>query len=255
MAINKTGDSMKEIININDLFSIEKGSIISIVGSGGKTTLLFFLAAELKHNYNVLVTTSAKILKPLINQYDFLFTNVESFINSDLKNKNNITVISKSINESNNKLIGIDDNDLEKLIGYFDVILIEADGSNKLPLKGWKNHEPPVLKKSNKTIGIIPVSVLGRDIDTSYIYGYEEFKKLAGNESNVNEETIKNICISENGIFKNSAGEKYLFINQADTKYDVDKSVKLAKYLHENIENINFKIVIGSLQEEKFYEY
>lgn len=246
---------MKEILDFHDLFSIEKGNIISIVGSGGKTTLLFFLAAELKHNYNVLVTTSAKILKPSINQYDSIFTNVESFINSNLTNKNNITVISKSINESNNKLIGIDDNDLEKLINYFDVILIEADGSNKLPLKGWKNHEPPVLKKTNKIIGIIPVSVLGRNIDNSFIYGYDEFKKIAGNNSQVDEETIKNICISENGIFKNSTGEKYLFINQADTEQDKEKSIKIADYIYKNIENIDFKIVIGSLHEEKFYEY
>lgn len=246
---------MKEILDFHDLFSIEKGNIISIVGSGGKTTLLFFLAAELRRNYNVLVTTSAKILKPSINQYDSIFTNVESFINSDLTNKNNITVISKSINESNNKLIGIDDNDLEKLINYFDVILIEADGSNKLPLKGWKNHEPPVLKKTNKIIGIIPVSVLGRNIDNSFIYGYDEFKKIAGNNSQVDEETIKNICISENGIFKNSTGEKYLFINQADTEQDKEKSIKIADYIYKNIENIDFKIVIGSLHEEKFYEY
>ena len=246
---------MKEILNTHDLFNIEMGNIISIVGSGGKTTLLFFLAAELRRNYNVLVTTSAKILKPSINQYDSIFTNVESFINSDLTNKNNITVISKSINESNNKLIGIDDNDLEKLINYFDVILIEADGSNKLPLKGWKNHEPPVLKKTNKTIGIIPVSVLGRNIDNSFIYGYGEFKKIAGNNSQVDEETIKNICFSENWIFKNSTGEKYLFINQADTEQDKEKSIKIADYIYKNIENIDFKIVIGSLHEEKFYEY
>lgn len=246
---------MKEILNTHNLFNIEMGNIISIVGSGGKTTLLLFLAAELRHNYNVLVTTSAKILKPSINQYDSIFTNVESFINSDLTNKNNITVISKSINESNNKLIGIDDNDLEKLINYFDVILIEADGSNKLPLKGWKNHEPPVLKKTNKIIGIIPVSVLGRNIDNSFIYGYEEFKKFSGNNTQVDEETIKNICISENGIFKNSIGEKYLFINQADTEQDKEKSIKIADYIYKNIENIDFKIVIGSLHEEKFYEY
>lgn len=246
---------MKEILNTHDLFNIEMGNIISIVGSGGKTTLLLFLAAELSHNYNVLVTTSAKIFKPSINQYDSIFTNVESFINSNLINKNNITVISKSINESNNKLIGIDDNDLEKLINYFDVILIEADGSNKLPLKGWKNHEPPVLKKTNKIIGIIPVSVLGRNIDNSFIYGYDEFKKIAGNNSQVDEETIKNICISENGIFKNSTGEKYLFINQADTEQDKEKSIKIADYIYKNIENIDFKIVIGSLHEEKFYEY
>lgn len=246
---------MKEILNTHDLFNIEEGNIVSIVGSGGKTTLLFYLAKELKQNYNVLVTTSAKILKPSIERYDYLFTNVENFINSNLKCKNNITVISKSINETNNKLIGIDDDDLEKLINYFDVILIEADGSKTLPLKGWKNHEPPVLKKSNKTIGIIPVSVLGMNIDSSFIYGYEEFKKLAGTNTTVNEDTIKNICISENGIFKNSHQEKYLFINQVDTNLDLEKSFKLADYLCENIENIDFKIVIGSLYKEKFYEY
>lgn len=246
---------MKKILDINDLFNIKKGNIISIVGSGGKTNLLFFLAAELKLHYSVLVTTSTKIYKPSIDKFDYLYVDIDGFINSNSTKKNKITVISKSINEENNKLIGIDDRDLEKLLNSFDIILIEADGSRNLPLKGWKNHEPPVLKKTNKTIGIIPISVLGRKIDSNFIYGYEEFKKFTDNNEYVNEEIIKNICISEKGLFKNSTKEKFLFINQADDNYDIEKSVKLAEYLRANIDDIDFKIVIGSLKRKKFYEY
>lgn len=246
---------MIKILNMNHLFNIEKGDVVSIVGSGGKTSLLFFLAAELKLDYGVLVTTSAKILKPSIDKYDYLYTNIEGFINSNLKVKNNITVISKSINKENNKLIGIDDNDLEKVISYFDVILIEADGSRKLPIKGWKSHEPPVLMKTNKTIGVIPIQVLGKKIETGLIYGLEEFKMFAQNNEFINEEVIKNICVSEKGLFKNSTKEKYLFINQVDDDYSMEKSIKLAEYLRLNIDNIGFKIVIGSLHKGKFYEY
>lgn len=240
---------------LKDIFNIKKGSIVSIVGSGGKTSLLFFLAAELKQNYSVLVTTSTKILKPSVGKYDYLYTNIDSFINSKLTKENNVTVISKSINEENNKLVGIDDGDLEKLLNNFDVILIEADGSRNLPLKGWKDHEPPVLIQTNKTIGVIPIGVLGREIDESFIYGYEEFKKFIGDSKYIKEEIIKNICISKEGLFKNSTKERCLFINQADEEHHMEKAIKLAKYLRSNIESECFKIVVGSLHKDTFYEY
>ncbi|MDF2949885.1 MAG: yqeC, partial [Sedimentibacter sp.] len=46
---------------LEEIFNINTGDVVSIVGSGGKTSLLFKLAEELKNKYKVLVSTSAKI--------------------------------------------------------------------------------------------------------------------------------------------------------------------------------------------------
>lgn len=142
------------MISLKKMFYINKGDIISIVGSGGKTSFLFKLANDLNKDYKVLVSTSTKIKKPFPNIYDFLYTNRDNYLNSKAteSDKNGIAVISKKIIEKTNKLIGINDGDLGLLIPYFDIILLEADGSKELPIKGWEKYEPPVLKKTNKTI-------------------------------------------------------------------------------------------------------
>ena len=50
--------SLKEIIDIKNNY------IISIVGCGGKTTLMYLLANELKTDNKVLVSTTTKIFSP-----------------------------------------------------------------------------------------------------------------------------------------------------------------------------------------------
>lgn len=237
-------------MNIKELFHIKKGDIISIVGSGGKTTLLLSLCSKLRDEYCVMATTSTKMYKPDRAFYDTIYTDVNSFLKSGAKKKG-ITVISGSIDLNNNKLIGIGDNDLNKLIEYFDIVVIEADGSRNMPLKGWKSHEPPVLLKTNKTIGIIPIGVIGRKVNESFIYGYDEFKELVGNKV-IDFDAVAKICTNE-GLFKNSHKEKYLFINQTDDSESIEKARNLAKYLRERIPEIN--ICFGSLKKDVYYEY
>lgn len=248
---------------LRNIFNVNKGDIISIVGSGGKTSLLFNLAKNLKKDYNVLVTTSTKIRKPSLDQCDYLYTDVNSYIEYNLNNpstKNNaITVISKSIieYEDKQKLVGIDDFDLDKIYKNFDITLIEADGSRRLPLKGWKSYEPCILKKTNKTIGIIPIDVLNRKVNSDFIYGFEEFNKITDYKEYIDFETIGKICSNESGIFKNSKGELYFYINKIDTKEDAEKAMGLSKYLKENIVGnpFKFKICFGSFKGGFYYEY
>lgn len=242
---------------ITGLFDINKGDVVSIVGSGGKTTLLFRLAACLKNEYSVLVSTSAKIAEPSTDDYDYLYTDIESYIkNRNLIKKNTITVISKDIDMKTKKLMGIDDNDLEILINDFDVVLLEADGSRNLPLKGWKSHEPPVLKKTNKTIGIIPANLINKKADETFIYAFDEFSILTDFSEYISFEAIGKICSSYDGIFKNAKGSLCLFLNKADTDEEILVSKELAKYLKKFVVNkpFNFKICFGSLEKGVYYE-
>lgn len=237
-------------------FNIKKGDVVSIVGSGGKSTLLFQLAKELKNECRVLVSTSARILMPSKKDYDCLYTDVESYINNKKLKANGITVISKSFNSITNKMIGIDDGDLDSLIKDFDIVLLEADGSRNMPVKGWKNHEPPVLNNTNKTIGIIPANFINKKKDRNFIYGFDEFNILTDNCEYINFEAIGKICSHKDGIFKNSKGQLYLFLNKAETEEEIYASKELSKYLKEKIVNnpFNFKISFGSLEKGVYYE-
>lgn len=242
--------------SLADIFDIKKGDIVSIVGSGGKTTLLSHLAKELKNENKVLMSTSSKMFMPSSDTYDYLYNNLQSYLNSNLHINNGIMVISKSYNSDTNKLIGIDDSDLDVLFKDFEIILLEADGSRNLPMKGWKNHEPPVLNSTNKTIGIIPIDCINKKANREFIYGFEEFNIITDNSEYINFEAIGKICSSEDGIFKNSKGRLYLFLNKADTNDEIYISKELSKYLKEFVVNkpFDFKICFGSLERGEFYE-
>jgi len=59
---------------LRDSFDLVCGEMVSLVGSGDKTTTLFRLAKELRdQGWNVLVTTTAHIVKPTKPHIDRLF--------------------------------------------------------------------------------------------------------------------------------------------------------------------------------------
>jgi len=246
------------INSLEKIFNINKDDIISIVGSGGKTTLLFQLAEELREQYNILATTSTKMFIPSTKKC-FLYTNLDSYINNIISTtpQKGVTVVSRDINYNNEKLIGVNDKDLDQIVNDFDLTIIEADGSRNLPLKGWKDHEPVILSRTNKTIGIIPIDVLFKKIHENSIYEFEEFKKLINNVEFLDCEAIGKICSNRNGLFKNSKGNLYLYINKADTEEDINKSLYLSNYLKKFVvgKPYNFKICFGSLKQGEFYEY
>lgn len=245
------------MISLKELFNVRKGDVVSIVGSGGKTSLMFKLALELKKDYRVLVTTSTNIIKPFPDEYNYLYTNIDSYLNSIKSDKNGVTIISNGVNEKTNKLIGINDSDLNLLIRYFDIVILEADGSKGLPIKGWKSNEPPVLEKTNKTIGVLPADFINKKAEKDFIYGFEEFNKLTDKSQYINFETISKICSDKDGIFKNSKGSLHLFFNKAENNAEIELTRKLIRHLKEFVVNkpFSFKVCFGSLKTGIYYEY
>jgi probable selenium-dependent hydroxylase accessory protein YqeC len=240
---------------LTELFDIKKGDVVSITGTGGKTSLLFKLGNELRIKSRVLITTSTRIYMPSKKDYDFMYT-MEEYMSDKKWNHEGATVIYGEYVKKENKLIGIKDVDLEKVMDDFDVVLIEADGSKMLPLKAWKDYEPPILKRTTKSIGVFPVDMIGEKISRDNIYNYEDFIKLTEGMSIVDNETVGKICSDKNGIFKNSRGSLYLYINRADDSEQLQKALDLAAYLKENVLDnpFDFKICTGSLKEGVFYE-
>ena len=54
------------------------------------------------------------------------------------------------------------------------------------------------------------------------------------------------------GLFKDSVGEKILFINKVESQHTTLLAHELIKYLHSNPNSFIDKIIIGSLKEKRY---
>ena len=148
--------------------------IISVIGSGGKTTKIKQLKDRyLKEGKGVLMTTSTHMK---IEENTLVDPSYEEIIN-EIKKHGYVHAGSKAKNQ---KIKALDDEVLEKLKKEIDVILIEADGSHGLPLKYPRNHEPVVDKDSNEIILITSLKGLGKPAQ-DVVHGYQEMK-VDGNQ-------------------------------------------------------------------------
>lgn len=231
--------------NLDEILNIKKNDVISITGSGGKTSLMFYLANILKKKGSVLITTSTKIKVPEKNQVDELFLSFDSYEKKDYKSK--IVGIGEKL-DGVNKLKSIGENNLKTIKKDFDYIIIEADGCRNLPLKFWKEYEPVVYDFTDKLVGIFSIKVYGKEISPDFIYNFEEFRDNIKSDI-VDEEVFEKLI--KCGIFGDFCGEKFVFFNQADRLFEKNQAKGVIKYLREKI-NLNY--FYGSILKEKYYE-
>lgn len=242
-------------MELNKLLNLSKKSVISIIGSGGKTTLMYLLGKELENNNKVLLTTTTKIYKPTSEEVDFLGVGSKSFHILKSSYLNGIYGYGSFINEDN-KLVGVKPEVLENEFAYFDYIIIEADGSNRKSIKGWKDNEPIVCNKTNKTIGVISIDILGKEVNENNVHRVNEFNILTKAKEGdiITVKNILNIVFNKDGLFKKAKGEKILFINKIDTYENYIDSLVLLEGIKENnkTSKIIDKIIYGSLKNREF---
>lgn len=241
-------------MKLYEILNIKKYDINSIVGAGGKTTLMFKLANELKDKGKVLVTTTTKIYKPNENEVDYLSIGKEEY--EFIKNNKDygIYAYGEDINKEH-KLIGIEPNLVDDLKNTFDYILIEADGSKRKDLKAWNENEPIICSVNNKYIGVLSLNTIDIEINNNNIHRVEEFLTLTN--SNIGEKVSLDILIeiifNKKGLFKSSVGENILFLNKVENIKEEILNLFLDKIINKNKEvKLLNKIVYGSLNNNSF---
>lgn len=143
-------------------------NIISITGAGGKTSVMFRLAEELQEmGRRVIVTTSTHIQYPE-NVQTVLLERVSQL--EEINWESRILVAGGSVKEARmpvsgelcRKLGGLEPAAIAGLAGWCDVLLIEADGSRRLPLKVPASHEPVIIPETDAVIGCAGLTCIGR---------------------------------------------------------------------------------------------
>ena len=155
---------------LSDIIDIPSGSLISLVGAGGKTTTMYTLAAELAaKNMRVVTTTTTNLYVPRQSETDTLIISAETptlleMVNFAWKQYQHITVAAKAIGEG--KINGLQlDQPYELLIrSGANVVIVEADGARRSMIKAPAEHEPVVPPQTNIALLLMSAEVMNQPL-------------------------------------------------------------------------------------------
>ena len=146
--------------------------VTSVIGSGGKTSLLTALASELPGT--VILTTTTHIL-PFEGIFTFTMQGMHGLAEKLAESR---VVCVGSQAEKNGKLVA-PELGIDVLATLADYVIVEADGARRLPLKAHATWEPVIPACSNRTIVVFGASGLGHPVREK-IHRPELFCELTG---------------------------------------------------------------------------
>ena len=143
------------MMDISALLGVEKG-VTALIGGGGKTTLMYTLAEELRRWGTVIVTTSTHIQRP--EQYPVL--TAADGVSAALAAHGVVCVAGET---AEGKLCA-PALSFETLAALADFVLVEADGAKRLPLKAHAPHEPVIPVNTRQTVYVAGADGFGHPI-------------------------------------------------------------------------------------------
>ena len=261
--INNKGKNLTSIKTMNSLkeaLDIHPKDVISIVGAGGKTTLMFALARELSNKKGVVITTTTtKIFPPSSFDTPYLLISQEEneiadFILKKAGALGYITIASKMLAGSG-KLQGINPLLISRLITLSPVnyIIVEADGASKRPLKAPNPEYEPVLPPcTTLVIPMVGIDALGCELSEKYVFRSEIASRLTGISlgGTVSADAIVNLILHPSGMTRGSPADARIipFINKMDLNADRSMARNIgSKILKANHPRID-RVVLGQAQ-------
>lgn len=189
---------MKKRITLLEAIQIdtEKHKIIAVVGAGGKTTLIYTLALELKKTGKKVVVTTTTHMIP--------------------KDCEGIITIGVPCKDSE-KIKGLGEKEFDELKTTYDIILVEADGSHKLPMKVPESYEPVIPKDADLVIGILGAAAIGHPLyKVCQRYQLAEEILKVKKEHIVTAEDLVMLLKSKQGQKKNVTTDYRMVVGQGD---------------------------------------
>jgi probable selenium-dependent hydroxylase accessory protein YqeC len=219
-----------------------EGGIISLVGAGGKTSLMFRLAHELeKAGERVLTTTTTKIYEPSADQSAGLIVSgsVPTMLKKAqalLQDRLHVTAAAERLPDPA-KLRGFAPEMIQDIWNsrLFRWIIVEADGAAGRPLKVPADHEPVIPACTSHLVGVVGLNCAGRRLSDQWVFRHERFIQLTGlaDGSTITEPAIIAVLEHEKGIFKNAPAQAMCiaFFNQADSTQNLAAGQRIAREL------------------------
>jgi probable selenium-dependent hydroxylase accessory protein YqeC len=211
---------------IFDTLIRETDKFISIVGGGGKTSLMFLLAHTFQQKgFKVISTTTTHILKPSPQQTGgvILFSrdNFQDKLQDCLKRYGHATVAHHLL-PSCNKLQGLNCEKVEQLFEHSSAnrMLVEADGARQLSFKAPGDNEPVVPQVTDVFISVVGLDIIGKPVDDANVFRAALVSSRTGLRmgSEITPLTVAKLAIHPKGLLKGCPKKirSYIFLNKTD---------------------------------------
>jgi probable selenium-dependent hydroxylase accessory protein YqeC len=250
---------------LRQALNLGQRELISIIGGGGKSSLLFSLARELlEDGCKVISTTTTKVRYEEALQAPYLI--VES-IASEFTREVECSVLREGhifVGKSILSIGKVDGIAPELADAFFrempiDFLITEADGAAGLPLKAHAGHEPVIPSASTIVIAVAGLEVLGRPFGPETVFRQEIFEAVTGAKSGepLSVELVAAIFRKREGLFRDAPlpARKVAFLNKIDLLENKMEAEKLAEILLTDRRAGIERVVIGSLQEGVYTVY
>ena len=219
------------MMDISALLAVEKG-VTALIGGGGKTTLMYTLAEELRRRGTVIVTTSTHIQRP--EQYPVL--TAADDVAAALAEHGAVCVAGETA-EGKLRAPALS---FEVLAALADFVLVEADGSRRLPLKAHAPHEPVIPPTARRTVYVVGADGFGRPI-RQVCHRPERYAALCG----AAEDDIVTPALEARVLHAEGYDTGWVFINKVETAEDWRSAEALTALLPG-------KVIAGSLRERVY---
>ncbi len=246
--------------SLAEALGIETREVISLVGAGGKTTLMFRLAKELSlRGKKVVTTTTTKILEPVCGETGSLFVasdeeRIKDFVKGHFNQYNHITIARERLESG--KLKGVSAGLIDELCRSqeIDAVIIEADGAAGRPVKAPREHEPVIPTQTTLIVAILGVDGLGMKLSEKNVFQPERISAITGVPmgEKLTDEAMAILVTHPEGIFKGtpSWSRVIAFLNKVDIPNGRVKAEGIAyKILDKKHKQIE-RIVLGQLKSE-----
>jgi len=233
-----------ETEDISALLDIKTGSLVSVVGCGGKTSLIN-LIADRNSDKKVLVSTTTKTF-PMISDKVILCDTLKSSLEHEPQP--GVQCLGQ-FNERNGKLEALPEHILVDIVPHYDIVLMEADGSRWLPCKGWSDNEPVIHYFTTQTVGVITMIALGKKATKEVVHHLPEFLSLTGliEGDIITEQALEDMVCLPGGMFSKALGQLYLLVNQVEDDKTAHKAETFLKTIKTKYPGRFKRLIYGSV--------
>lgn len=202
--------------------NVERYPLIAITGGGGKTSLMFALAALLGDRGRAVSTTTVKIGVPRAGQGGCLFIGDASRAAAriaSMPKRGMLTIVKE---KRGAKLLGFTPAEVGEILkdGAADWIIAEADGSRRLPFKVYEEWEPPVPELTTLQFVVVGADVFTKPVDEETVFRAELLARRFGVRvgEKLSPRASARVLSSSREYLKNSPPQarRVLFLNKAD---------------------------------------
>ena len=250
--------------DLADALALGPREHLALVGGGGKTTLMFSLAHELRREgKRVITSTTTKVWHHEARSSDcIIFTRSDEAWQHTLRDRLQIhghLFVAQNLLDSG-KVKGISPSLADELYREkkIDYLIVEADGSAGHPVKAPDEHEPVIPSSATEVVAMLGLEAVGEKFGSEIVFRVDRFRKLTGLTmgQKLTPSILAKLFLDPRGVFKGTphSAKRVAFLNKLDLLVGEQEARDLAALIMGCTAKQVDRVVLGSI-EKGIYNY